>query len=88
MEYDMMQNVGWVSVRTNHDTKEFAVETIRKWWYKMGKLEYKNAKQLLITAESEKERKVSDEEFNNINLIKDDFHGEWNYTIVPNTAMK
>ncbi len=46
----MTQNVGWVSVGTNHDTAEFAVETIRKWWYKMGTLVYNNAKQLLITA--------------------------------------
>jgi hypothetical protein len=43
--------VGWVSVGTNHDTAEFAVETIRKWWYKMGTLVYNNAKQLLITAD-------------------------------------
>ena len=27
---------------------------------------------------------ISDEEFNKINLSKDDFHGEWNYTIKPN----
>jgi len=174
--YDITQNVGWVSVGTNHDTAEFAVETIRKWWYKMGNLVYKNAKQLLITAdgggsngsrvrlwkkeiqdfanesgleisichyppgtskwnkiehrlfsfitqnwrgkplityevvvnligatkttkglkvdckldhtEYEKGRKVSDKEFNKINLIKDNFHGEWNYKIVPETATK
>jgi hypothetical protein len=27
---------------------------------------------------------ISDEEFGKINLVKDDFHGEWNYTIKPN----
>ena len=174
--YDITQNVGWVSVGMNHDTAEFAVETIRKWWYKMGKCVYKNAKQLLITAdgggsngsrvrlwkkelqnfanesgleisichyppgtskwnkiehrlfsfitqnwrgkplisyevvvnligstkttkglrvnckldhtEYEKGRKISDKEFNKINLIKDNFHGEWNYQIVPGTAIK
>ena len=172
--YDITQNAGWVSVGTNHDTAEFAVETIRKWWYKMGILVYKNAKQLLITADGggsngsrvrlwkkeiqdfanesgleisichyppgtskwnkiehrlfsfitqnwrgkplitykvvvnligatkttkglkvdckldqtvyEKGRKISDKEFNKINLIKDNFHGEWNYKIVSETA--
>lgn len=174
--YDITQNVGWVSVGTNHDTAEFAVETIRKWWYKMGNLVYKNAKQLLITAdcggsngskvrlwkkeiqnfatesgleisichyppgtskwnkiehrlfsfitqnwrgkplityevvvnligatkttkglkvkceldytEYEKGRKVSDKEFSKINLIKDDFHGDWNYKIAPNATTR
>ncbi len=28
--------------------------------------------------------KVSDKELKAVNLIKDDFHGEWNYTIKPN----
>jgi len=174
--YDMTQNVGWVSVGTNHDTAEFAVETIRKWWYKMGTRGYNTANQLLITAdcggsngskvrlwkkeiqdfanesglkisichyppgtskwnkiehrlfsfitqnwrgkplityevivnligatktttglkvacelddtEYEKGRKVSDKEFNKINLIKENFHGEWNYKIVPDITIK
>ncbi|EQD75100.1 rhodopirellula transposase [mine drainage metagenome] len=30
--------------------------------------------------------KVSDEEFAAIRLDRDSFHGEWNYTITPNTA--
>ncbi|MHB9102536.1 MAG: ISAzo13-like element transposase-related protein, partial [Sulfuricella sp.] len=30
--------------------------------------------------------KVSDEEFASIRLARDDFHGEWNYTITPNTT--
>ena len=28
--------------------------------------------------------KVSDDEFASIRLDRDDFHGEWNYTITPN----
>lgn len=28
-------------------------------------------------------QKVSDEEFNTINIQRDTFHGEWNYTIKP-----
>jgi hypothetical protein len=174
--YDITQNQGWVSVGTNHDTAEFAVETIRKWWAKMGKPLYKNAKKLLITADCggsngsrvklwkmeiqnlanetgleisvchyppgtskwnkiehrlfsfitqnwrgkplithevvinligstkttkglkvkcmlddntyEKGIKVSDEEFKQINLIKEKFHGEWNYTIMTNYKEK
>lgn len=27
--------------------------------------------------------KVSDEEFNSINIARDEFHGEWNYVISP-----
>lgn len=50
--YDIAQNNGWVSVGTDNDTSEFAVETIRKWWHSMGKLYYKKAKKLLITADS------------------------------------
>ncbi len=170
--YDLMQNADWVSVGTNHDTAEFAVETIRKWWYQMGRQVYPQAHQLLITAdgggsngsrvrlwkkeiqdlanetglemvichyppgtskwnkiehrlfsfitknwrgkplithevvvnligatttttgltvecqldppEYEKGRTVSASEFEQIRLVQDQFHGEWNYKIVPN----
>jgi hypothetical protein len=27
--------------------------------------------------------KISDEELEKVNIVKDDFHGEWNYTILP-----
>ena len=33
----------------------------------------------------EKGRKVSDEEFNSINILTAEFHGEWNYTIFPHS---
>jgi transposase len=49
--YDLSQNNGWVSVGIDHDTAEFAVETIKKWWTKMGKPSYPNAESLLITAD-------------------------------------
>lgn len=32
--------------------------------------------------------KVSDEEFNTLNIIRDSFHGEWNYTIKPQESCK
>ncbi len=49
--YDITQNKGWVSVGVNNDTAEFAVQSIRIWWLKMGKSIYGNAKKLLITAD-------------------------------------
>jgi len=50
--YDVAANQGWVSVGINHDTAEFAVSTIRKWWYNMGRELYPTATRLLITADS------------------------------------
>ena len=169
--YDVNANKGWVSVGTDHDTAEFAVETISRWWKKMGSIGYPNATELLITADgggsngsspklwkSELSKfskktglkitmshlppgtskwnkiehrmfsqitrnwkgrpllsqqvmvnliantttstglkiraeldngayevgiKVSKEEMNNINLTRNDFHGDWNYIIAP-----
>jgi Rhodopirellula transposase DDE domain len=49
--YDQGANVGWVSVGTDHDTAEFAVESIRRWWHKMGRSRYPDATKLLITAD-------------------------------------
>jgi hypothetical protein len=50
--YDMMANQGWVSVGIDHDTAEFAVETVRRWWREMGRKRYPQAKRLLITADA------------------------------------
>jgi len=48
--YDQTEDKGWVSVGTDHDTTEFAVESIHRWWNKMGWKTYPKAKELLITA--------------------------------------
>jgi transposase len=50
--YDLAANEGWVNVGIDHDTAEFAVESIRRWWYRMGRAVYPGAKELLITADS------------------------------------
>ena len=50
--YDLGSNTGWVSVGIDHDTAEFAVETIRRWWRWMGQKYYPQAKRLLITADA------------------------------------
>ena len=49
--YDLAANTAWVSVGNDHDTSEFAVETIRRWWLNMGRTRYPQAKELLITAD-------------------------------------
>ena len=49
--YDETTNTGWVSVGVDHDTAEFAVETVRRWWRHMGSQTYPKAKRLLITAD-------------------------------------
>jgi hypothetical protein len=50
--YDLTANEGWVSVGITHDTAEFAVESVRRWWYHMGQPLYPEAAELLITADS------------------------------------
>jgi hypothetical protein len=49
--YDINNNVGWVSVGTDHDTACFAVNAIRRWWQTMGKKRHPKAKRLMITAD-------------------------------------
>jgi hypothetical protein len=49
--YDEATNTGWGSVGVDHDTAEFAVETVRRWWRHMGSQTYPKAKRLLITAD-------------------------------------
>jgi hypothetical protein len=170
--YDLAANAGWVSVGMSADTAEFAVGTIRRWWYEIGRVRYPDTKYLTITADGggsngsrvrlwkrelqrlsnelgidiavhhlppgtskwnkiehrlfsfitmnwrgkplvsyaviialigattteagltvrcerdaatyTKGTKVSDTEMDAINIARDEFHGEWNYTIRPN----
>lgn len=170
--YDVEFNEGWVSVGVSADTASFAVNTVREWWYKMGKERYAGTERLLITADGggsnssrsrlfkvelqqlanelnmiidvshfppgtskwnkiehrmfsfisknwrgkpllsqqavveligntttktglkiqaaldertyEKGIKVSDEELAQLNMTRNQFHGEWNYSIAPN----
>jgi hypothetical protein len=49
--YDIAANHGWVSVGIDADTGAFAVESIRRWWRKLGKARYPNATCLTITAD-------------------------------------
>jgi hypothetical protein len=48
---DIFRNEGWVSVGMDHDTAEFAVESLRQWWRRMGRRAYPQASELLVTAD-------------------------------------
>jgi hypothetical protein len=49
--YDILNNQGWVSVGIDHDTAQFAANSIRRWWREMGGRRFPRATQLLITAD-------------------------------------
>ncbi len=49
--YDLASNEGWVNVGINHDTAQFAVASIGRWWRQMGKKRYPKATRLMITAD-------------------------------------
>jgi len=50
--YDVVRNEGWVNVGIDHDTAEFAVQSIRRWWGRMGRYAYPDATELFITADA------------------------------------
>ena len=50
--YDIHENEAGVSVGISHDTAEFAVEAIRRWWLRLGQRRYGKARRLLVTADS------------------------------------
>jgi len=49
--YDTARNEAWVSVGVDHDTAEFAVATLERWWREMGRKAYPDATELLVTAD-------------------------------------
>ncbi len=49
--YDIAANHGWVSIGIDADTAAFAVESIRRWWQKLGWARYPKARCLTITAD-------------------------------------
>ena len=50
--YDIHENQAGVSVGISHDTAEFAVEAIRRWWKRLGRKRYGPANRILVTADS------------------------------------
>ena len=49
--YDLVHKRGFVNVGIDHDTAEFAVESIRRWWHSIGKALYPGKQEVLITAD-------------------------------------
>jgi hypothetical protein len=49
--YDLAANSGYVTIGIDHDTAQFAVNSIRAWWLSLGKNCYPDAKRLMITAD-------------------------------------
>ena len=49
--YNVNKNIGFVNVGTSHDTSEFAVESISRWWETVGKHTYPETKTLYITCD-------------------------------------
>ena len=50
--YDIESNEGWVNVGINHDTAQFAANSILRWWQEMGQHRFPRATRLLITADA------------------------------------
>jgi hypothetical protein len=50
--YNLNSNTGFVNVGTSHDTSEFAVESISRWWETVGKRTFVNNKKIFITCDS------------------------------------
>jgi len=49
--YDTTYNLGWVNLGTDHDTAQFAVASIMRWWENMGEWMYPDAREILILAD-------------------------------------
>ncbi|MGH2893547.1 MAG: ISAzo13 family transposase [Solirubrobacteraceae bacterium] len=49
--YDIGTDQGWVNVGVDHDTAQFAVNSIRSWWEYLGQPRYPNAQTCHITAD-------------------------------------
>lgn len=46
--YDVARNEGFVVVGTSHQTPEFAVRSIKRWWLRIGRKHYSDQHELLI----------------------------------------
>ena len=49
--YDVAHQAGWVAVGQDHDTAQFAVHTIARWWREQGRTRYPDARDLYIVAD-------------------------------------
>lgn len=49
--YVLNDNTGFVNLGTDHDTSEFAAESICRWWFAVGKNTFPNTKRIYITSD-------------------------------------
>jgi hypothetical protein len=49
--YDISKNTGFINLGISHDTSEFAIESIYRWWEFIGSKKYPGATKLLITCD-------------------------------------
>jgi hypothetical protein len=49
--YDVHQNEGYMVVGVSHETEDFAIAAIRRWWLEVGRKRYKGCRQLMIQAD-------------------------------------
>jgi transposase len=50
--YDIAANQGFVNIGQDHDTAEFAVASLKRWWEQEGRVTYASAKYVMITVDS------------------------------------
>lgn len=50
--YNILKKQGFVNVGIDHNTAEFAVESIRRYWQEQGKQDYADIKEILILADA------------------------------------
>lgn len=50
--YVLNENTGFINLGTDHDTAEFSVESIFKWWDTIGRNTFPNATKIFITCDS------------------------------------
>lgn len=50
--YDVHHNEGYMVVGVSHETAEFAIAAIRRWWLQIGRVRYPGCQQLLLQADS------------------------------------
>lgn len=50
--YTLNDNTGFLNLGTDHDTGQFAVESVRRWWYAIGRATFPNAKRLYMNCDA------------------------------------
>ena len=46
--YDIVRNIGYITIGASHDTTEFACACIRQWWLTHGQFDYPDATEILL----------------------------------------